>query len=201
MLVIGLTGGIGSGKSTVAKLFASLGIEIIDADLIARNVVTPNSPALAEIITHFGTDIINDDKGLNRSKLRQLIFENEADRKWLEQLLHPLIREKIKEAIQNVQSAYCIVAIPLLLESTPNPLIERILVIDAPEQLQIERSVQRDGCTAEDVQAIMKTQVSRKQRLSAADEVIQNDSDLASLKKQIDELHQLYLQMARSEPN
>ena len=196
MLAIGLTGGIGSGKSTVAKLFAELDVPIIDADVVAREVVQPNRPALQQIQEHFGVEILNELGELDRTALRKHIFDKPEDKKWLEQLLHPIIRQEMKEKVQGLTTPYCILVIPLLFESKPNPLIDRVLVIDSPVSLQIERTQQRDGCDEEMVRAIMKSQVSREERLKRADDVIHNDKDLPYLTQQVHELHKKYLKLA-----
>lgn len=196
MLVIGLTGGIGSGKSTIAKYFAELGIDIIDTDQLAREVVAPGTPALVKITEHFGKEIL-DAKQLNRKKLGDIVFKNTAERKWLEQLLHPLIRQETQRRIQQAKSSYCVAVIPLLVETKPNELINRTLVVDSPENLQIARAQQRDNLTPEQIAAILKAQATRKQRLAAADDVIQNDKDLNHLKQQVLQLHKKYLELAK----
>ena len=193
MLTIGLTGGIGSGKSTVAKFFAELGIEIIDTDLLAREVVAPGTEGLKEIVAHFGKSVLTAEQTLDRKKIRDLIFQDPLQRKWLEELLHPLIRQKVKERVTQAQSAYCIVAIPLLVESKPNPVIQRVLVVDSPEEQQVVRAHARDNLPLTQIAAIMKTQATRQARLAKADDVIINDKDLAHLKQQVLQLHQKYL--------
>ncbi len=194
-LVIGLTGGIGSGKSTVAQLFTELGIAVFDADRIAREVVAPGSPALAKIIEHFGQDIV-DSAGLKRSQLRQIVFTDPTARKWLENLIHPLVRARMKALVQQAASPYCILMIPLLLENPRNELIQRVLVVDTPEELQLQRAQQRDNASSEQITRIMQAQVSRTQRLAKADDVIVNDGALAKLNKQVLDLHQQYLTLA-----
>lgn len=196
MLTIGLTGGIGSGKSTVANFFSQLGITIIDSDQIARDVVLPGTPALQTIVTHFGKQILDDHGALDRQKLRELIFQHPEERRWLEKLLHPQIREKMRAAVQQAQSSYCVLVIPLLIETQPNPLVNRILVIDSPEDLQIKRTQQRDRLDETQIQAIMQSQATREQRLAAADDVIHNKGDLKQLEIQVQKLHQRYLQLA-----
>lgn len=193
MLTIGLTGGIGSGKTTVANLFANLGVDIIDTDLIARDVVQPGTDALKKIAVHFGSEIVNPDHSLNRTLLAQKIFNNTDEKVWLEKLLHPLIRAHVSAAKMNVKSPYCIVVIPLLIETLPNPDIDRILVVDSPENLQIERTLSRDPRTESEIKAIIQSQVSSAQRIKAADDVIINDQDLAKLSTAVDQLHRQYL--------
>lgn len=193
MLIIGLTGGIGSGKTTVANLFAEHGVSIIDADQVAREVVEPGTVALSQITARFGNGILKPDGQLNRSKLRETIFANPAERQWLENLLHPLIRARMRLLAEQATSPYCLLVIPLLLEGKPNELIQRILVVDAPEALQIARTQARDNVTTEQVASIMQSQVAREQRLAAADDVIYNDGNLNSLKLQVQALHIKYL--------
>jgi len=196
MLVIGLTGGIGSGKSTAAKCFEELGIHVIDADHIAREIVKPGTFVLEEILARFGQQILTEGQ-LNRSKLRELIFADPLQKQWLENLLHPLIRSRMQELAQQAPSPYCIMMIPLLLETKPNALINRILVIDAPEALQVSRTQARDKIPAGQVIRIMTTQTSRSQRLAAADDIIINDGDLAHLKEQVLKMHQRYVSLAQ----
>lgn len=197
MLVVGLTGGIGSGKSTVAALFNAKGVPIIDADEIARKVTQPGEPALQDILQIFGSDILLPEGNLDRIKLRQIIFSNEVKRKQLEQLLHPLIRTEMKSRIQTLNVPYCIVMIPLLLETDPNPLIQRILIVDTSEDLQISRSAKRDKMSHEDIEAILKTQISRAKRLKLTDDIIINDGVFEDLIPQVDKLHALYLSIAK----
>lgn len=197
MLVVGLTGGIGSGKTTVGKLFERLGATVIDADQLSRNVTMPNRPALNQIVEHFGPTILQTDGSLDRTALRNIIFKNENERIWLEKLLHPLIRQEMKEKIQSVDSLYCIIIIPLLLETEPNPLIQRILVIDSPEPEQIKRTQTRDRSTPEEIKAIIDTQVKRAERLSVAHDVIINDGLLEDLVPQVERLHGFYSALAK----
>jgi dephospho-CoA kinase len=192
MLVIGLTGGIGSGKTTVANMFADRGIPVIDADIIAREVTQPDTTAYLKIINHFGEEILHDDGTLNRAMLRNLVFQDINKRRWLEDLLHPIIIDGIAERLKKVTSAYCIVVIPLLLETGPYPFIDRILVIDAPEHLQIERVVTRDNAVHQEVKSILDAQASRVTRLARADDVITNDGNLDHLIQQIDQLDAKY---------
>lgn len=197
MLVIGLTGGIGSGKTTVANFFAALGVPVIDTDQLARDVVVPNSPALIKIIARHGPDILLPDKSLNRQKLREIIFKDASERQWLEQLLHPLIRKAMQEKITALTEPYCIVVIPLLAETAPNELIDRVLVVDAPEKEQLLRTQQRDQLSHEAVKAIIQAQAHREKRLAIADDIIMNNGDLAHLQRQVAELHYKYLQLCK----
>ena len=195
MLVIGLTGGIGSGKSTVAKLFAEKGITVIDTDQLARQFTMPGQDALYAIIQKFGESILLPDKTLDRAQLRNVIFSNPTKRQWLEELLHPLIRAETKRLIESARLPYCIVVIPLLFETKPNPLINRTLVVDATEAQQIARAKLRDNLSEEEIQRIIRTQVARRVRLDAADDIIINDESLEKLSQQVDELHHYYLEI------
>jgi dephospho-CoA kinase len=197
MLIIGLTGGIGSGKSTVATLFAQLGITIIDADVVARDVVKPGEEAFIKIHHRFGDTIIDSNNHIDRKRLRDIIFTQPNERLWLEKLLHPLIINDMQRQIVHVQSLYCIVVIPLLIEATqPNELVHRILVVDASENIQIQRTQQRDGYTINEIKAILAIQASRTQRLLLADDVIHNDGDIKELRQQVQHLHNKYLELA-----
>ena len=197
MLVIGLTGGISSGKTTVANLFATKGITIIDTDIISRQVTEPGKTGLNEIVNKFGADIILPNNTLDRGKLRSIVFADQAKRLWLEQLLHPLIRTEMYEQIQSATSPYCIAVIPLLFETKPYSLINRILVVDATEEQQLKRATARDNISLEQINSILKTQVSRAKRLSAADDVIFNSGNLEELYSQVDKLHEFYLSLSQ----
>lgn len=199
MLEIGLTGGIASGKSTVGDLFANHGITVIDADAVAREVVEPGSPALAEIAAEFGGDVLSADGELDRRRLRELVFADEARRKRLEGILHPAIRQRMRatvEACRARQAPYCISMIPLLLETGQHRQMDRVLVVDVDEETQIRRVMARDDCDREHAAAILATQASRAARLGIADDVIENNGTSAALADQVDRLHDLYLQMA-----
>lgn len=198
MLVIGVTGGIGSGKTAATDRFQSLGITVVDADLASRVIVEPGRPALQAIADHFGPGVIEADGTLNRRALREIVFANPAERKWLEHLTHPLIAEEILQQIQASQSPYTILASPLLLESGQSRMAQRVLVIDVPEELQIARTITRDSTDASGVRAIIAAQMKRADRLAKADDVIVNDKSLAELHAAVDALHQRYLEMAKS---
>lgn len=200
MLVIGLTGGIGSGKTTVANEFAKLGVTLIDADLLAREVVEPGTPALAKIAIKFGADILENDGNLNRAKLRQIVFANQEYKLWLEQLLHPLIRELMLARIESATSPYCILVSPLLLETDQSALVQRVLVIDVSPQTQLSRTLQRDNSDPETIKAIMAAQISRDIRLDQADDVITNDGSTDELNSKILDLHSQYLELSNN-PN
>jgi len=196
MLIVGLTGGIGSGKTLVSDYFKSLDIVVVDADVVSRQVVEPGTEALGKIAEKFDKDILNSDGTLNRRVLRNIIFNNPNEKQWLENLLHPLIGLETARQLQNSQSAYTVFVSPLLIEIGQYKMTNRILVVDAPENLQVSRTVERDDTQAENVQAIMDTQATRQRRLEMADDVILNDSDINSLHKKIDDLHNLYLKLS-----
>jgi dephospho-CoA kinase len=198
MFIVGLTGGIGSGKSTVAKHFMALGITCIDADSVAREVVQPNEPALSAIVQHFGTDILMPDGSLNRRQLRDKIFANPTEREWLNELLHPLIRQRMLEQCQQANGPYCILMVPLLFENNLQSLVQRILVVDVDEATQIRRTMQRDNSTESQANAIITAQYSRQQRLTFADDIIINSDDISILQRnnRVLELHQIYQQLA-----
>ena len=191
--ILGLTGGIGSGKSAAAAHFAQLGVDLVNADQAARWVVEPGRPALARIAEHFGAEILQADGGLDRAALRARIFQDAGERRWLEQLLHPLIRQEIIAALARSTSPYAILESPLLIESGQSQLCQRVLVIDVPEAVQISRTVSRDGNDEAQVRAIMAAQASREERLKRADDVIVNDRDLAWLRQEVERLHHFYL--------
>jgi len=197
MLIIGLTGGIGSGKSTVAKLFSERGVTVIDTDQLARDVTQPGKPALQSIVDMFGSTILQTNGSLNRTALRKIIFTDENKRLWLENLLHPIILAEMKNQAEAAKSSYCIVVIPLLLETQANELINRILVIDTAEKEQIKRTQLRDNSTENEVKSIIATQVNRIKRLSAAHDIIENNGSLSDLIPQVDRLHGFYLALSQ----
>ncbi|MCU9946774.1 dephospho-CoA kinase [Pseudomonas sp. PDM13] len=191
--ILGLTGGIGSGKSAVATHFGNLGVHLVDADHAARWVVEPGRPALTQITEHFGRDVLQADGQLDRATLRQRIFEHPEERRWLENLLHPLIGEEIVRDLASAQSPYAILVSPLLIESGQHRMTQRVLVVDAPEAVQIQRTMARDKVSEEQVGAILKAQASREKRLEAADDVLVNDRDLEWLQREVERLHAFYL--------
>ncbi|MEB0009021.1 dephospho-CoA kinase [Pseudomonas sp. RTB3] len=198
--ILGLTGGIGSGKSAAAQHFIDLGVHLVDADNAARWVVEPGRPALAKIVEHFGLQVLQASGELDRSALRGLIFQDPEQRRWLETLLHPLIGQEIISYLARAESHYAILVSPLLVESGQYKMTQRVLVIDAPEQLQIQRTMQRDSTSEEQVQAILKAQASREQRLRHADDVLINDRDPAWLKSEVERLHHFYLTLRGGQP-
>jgi dephospho-CoA kinase len=197
-MIIGLTGGIGSGKSTVARMFYALGIEVIDADQLTQQLVKVDQPALKSIIHHFGETLVSPDGSLNKAKLSAIIFEFPAERQWLEQLLHPLVETEIRTLCnKNLKSPYTIVEIPLLIEANFEPITNRILVVDCSEALQIERTHARDSRPKSSIQAIMGTQVSRATRLSKAHDVIRNEGTKKELKAKVLTLHYSYTKLSK----
>lgn len=192
--IIGLTGGIASGKTTVADLFQKhFNIEIVDADIVAREVVAVGSDGLQQITEHFGEAILLEDGTLNRAKLREQIFSNPQDKAWLNALLHPMIRNKIEQGLTNIRSPYGLLVAPLLIENQMQGMADRVLIVDVPTEVQIERTMSRDHVSEEQVMAILKSQASREQRLAVADDVIKNHTKNQDLLPQITDLHQKYL--------
>jgi len=196
MYVVGLTGGIGSGKSAASDAFAQHGITVVDADLAARVVVAPGAPALAAIAAHFGPQLLRADGSLDRAALRQIVFAAPEERHWLERLTHPLIRAEIQRQLAASQSAYTLLVSPLLFESDQHLLADRTLVIDVPEAVQVERASQRDGVDSQQITAIIQAQLPRVKRLQNADDIIENSGDLALLRQHVATLHQRYLALA-----
>lgn len=194
-LRIGLTGGIGSGKSAVAASFAALGTPVIDADEIAHRLTRPGGPAVAPILAAFGPDIASD-SGIDRRLLAERVFQQPGERHRLEAILHPLIRAEMIREAEALSAPYCILVIPLLVEAGQHDLVDRVLVVDVEERLQLERVRTRDGRSDAEIRAILAAQASRAERLRAADDVITNDSNLAALDRQVEELHRRYLSLA-----
>jgi dephospho-CoA kinase len=196
---IGLTGGIASGKSTVANLFAALGVPIVDTDVLAREVVAPGTPLLRQITDHFGMQVQSGDGFLDRQELRKRIFEDPEQRKWLEALLHPAIRELTDARCKTATGPYVIVAIPLLVETGGEARFDRILVVDCEPELQLARLTARDGSTREEAGRMLAAQAPRAARLAVADDVIHNDGDLAQLRDQVEKLHFQYVAAAKAQ--
>ena len=191
--ILGLTGGIGSGKSAVVEEFGRLGVHWVDADHAARWVVEPGRPALASIVERFGETVLAQDGSLDRAALRGLVFRDAAQRKWLEDLLHPLIRQEIAEHLARATSPYAIMVSPLLVESGQYRQVDRVLVVDVPEALQVERASRRDQSSEAQIRAILEAQASREERLRHADDVLINDRDRAWLRQEVERLHNFYL--------
>ncbi|USE37542.1 dephospho-CoA kinase [Endozoicomonas sp. SCSIO W0465] len=192
---VGVTGGIGSGKTTVTDFFASHGIRIVDADIASRMVVEPGKPALADIEQRYGPEILIDG-GLDRRKLRTIIFDDTAERKWLEGLLHPLIRDQITLELGDAESRYAVLVSPLMLETSQHELVDRVLVVDVPERIQLSRTMSRDQMTEEQTRQILDNQMKREQRMARADDIIDNSGSMARLHQSLDKLHQFYLSLA-----
>ena len=200
MLRIGLTGGLGSGKSMVANYFAELKVPVIDADKIAHELTQPDQEAFKKIVEHFGKAILTNQGLLNRSRLRSLVFQSSKERLWLENLLHPLIIAKMQESLKNLKIPYSILVIPLLTESLQSiNFLDRILVIDAPESLQIQRVRVRDQLSQQQIELIMHSQSRREERLAMADDVLVNDQDLTVLRESVFKLNSKYLKLAEEQ--
>jgi dephospho-CoA kinase len=195
-LRIGLTGGIGSGKTEASREFARLGATVIDTDLIARELVEPGQTALSEIGATFGAQLIDDNGRLDRAQLRQLVFCEPDKRRKLEAILHPRIREQAINLANQAQTPYCVLVIPLLLESARDYPLDRILVIDAPLELQQQRVAARDAISGAELDAVLEAQAGREERLDIADDVVVNDRDLDHLRSEIERLHHFYLKLA-----
>jgi dephospho-CoA kinase len=192
-LVIGLTGGIGSGKTAVADLFAALGVPVIDADELARSVVKPQRPAYDEIVREFGEAVLTPTGELDRRAMRECVFADPEKRRRLEAIVHPRVYAEIERRLEALDAAYAVVVVPLLIETGGAALVDRVLVVDSPEELQIERVSRRDGTTATAVRQILAAQVDRTTRLNAADDVIENDATEGALFDKVSSLHQRYL--------
>lgn len=200
-LIVGLTGGIGSGKSTVAKAFTALGIQVVDADFASRAVVEPSMPALKAIEAHFGTKLILPDGCLDRPALRQIIFSDKVHKNWLESLLHPLIRDWILSQLELAlaSSPYVILESPLLFEADQDLLVSEVLLVDVPVELQLARAMARDSNTKEQIQSIINAQMSRQDRLRKADLVFDNSLPENTVPSRVQKLHQQFLVKAVSQ--
>jgi dephospho-CoA kinase len=197
MLIIGLTGGIGSGKSTVSQLFANLGVPIIDTDTIAHELVSPGQNALVKIVAAFGKQILTPEGELNRAHLRELVFRDQKKREALEGILHPLIKQAVFEQIRKLEQPYCILVVPLLVEKGWYTMVDRVLVVDTPAKLQRQRVKQRSGLNDDQIDAILSQQASREQRLAYADDVIVNDQSLQHMEIEVNHLHRKYQDISR----
>jgi len=195
MLIIGLTGGIGSGKSVASDKFKSLGITVVDADVASRTVVEPGKPALKEIEDHFNSGIITAEGKLDRNKLREIIATDPEERKWLESFLHPKIGEQITKEISESTSVYTLFVAPLLLETNSQERCARVVVVDVPKEVQILRTAKRDKVSPNQVEQMVAAQMEREKRLEKADDVLLNSGTIEDLEKQVEELHKKYMQM------
>ncbi len=196
MWVLGVTGGIGSGKTTVTDRFAELGIEVVDADVVARHIMDRGSPALNAVQERYGDPALHADGSLNRAWLREKIFQEPAEKDWLNALTHPLIREQLIEQLQQANSPYVILSAPLLVENNLTRFCDRVLVVDVSPATQRQRTAKRDNVSAAQVEQIIKAQAPREKRLAAADDIINNDGAISELTPQIEKLHQHYLRLA-----
>jgi dephospho-CoA kinase len=198
MLVVGLTGGIAAGKSTATAFFQDRGVPVVDADEVARDVVAPGTPGLAAIVAAFGPPALTEHGELDRRRMRERVFADPAERRRLEAILHPLIRDEIARRLQLTQAPYCILAVPLLIESPPlRALVQRVLVIDVPVEVQAARLMQRDGMTPAQCEAMLGAQATRSARLEAADDVVDNATDINALHRQLERVHARYLKLAQ----
>lgn len=200
-LLVGLTGGIGSGKTAASDLFANLGIDVVDADVLARNALHLNSPLLSRVFDHFGEQLKLPDGSLDRAALRGIIFNDSTAKTWLENLIHPWVKKCVINALNETTSVYALLSSPLLIESGQAKLADRLLVVDLPEAVQISRTASRDNNSPELVKKIIEQQINRSVRLSLADDIIDNSGDLNHLKKQVNSLHTKYLELAQLKTN
>ena len=198
MFVVGLTGGIGSGKTAVSDRFANLGIDIVDADLASRTIMDPGRPAFEKVLEHFGHGILQEDGSLDRAAIRRKVFADPDERRWLERLTHPLIGQELRDGLESASSAYVILVNPIMIESGSFRRVNRLLVVDVPVEVQIQRTMSRDENTEEQVRSIVAAQASREQRLEVADDVIVNDGDIEALDPQLTALHDKYVRLAQT---
>lgn len=196
-LVVGVTGGIGSGKTVVAQAFAELGVEVIDTDQIAHELTAPGQPAVREIATRFGTQVLTAEGALDRAALRRAVFSDPNARHRLEALLHPLIAQQVVHRLAQAGGPYVILVVPLLVETGGyEGIVDRVLVVDSPEDVQVTRVMRRNGLSPNEVEPILRAQASRQQRLARADDVLTNDGDLDTLRSGVQRLHRDYLALA-----
>ena len=196
-LVVAMTGGIGSGKTVVAQAFADLGADVIDTDQLAHELTAPGQPAVREIAGRFGNQVLTAEGALDRAALRKLVFSDAGARRRLESLLHPLIARQVVRRLAAVSGPYVILVVPLLVETAGyEDIVDRVLVVDSPEDVQVARVRRRDGLSTDEVEAILRAQASRQQRLARADDVLTNDGDLGSLRGGVERLHREYLALA-----
>ncbi|HEY7841081.1 MAG TPA: dephospho-CoA kinase [Gammaproteobacteria bacterium] len=194
-MVVALTGGIGSGKTTVSGMFGALGVPVVDADEISRNATRSGGAAFGRVVDLFGPSVVGSDGELRRDLIRGFVFDDRALRMRLEAIIHPLVYSEIRERIAASDAPYCIVSVPLLLESGDAEEFDRVLVVDAPEAVRMKRVMERDGLAAGEVHKIIDSQTRRDERLRAADDVIRNDGDLAHLQEQVERLHREYVRL------
>lgn len=195
-MIIGLTGGIGSGKTTVCKLFAKLGVPVISADEIAHDLLKTNHAVYQAVRNKFGEEFLDAKSNIDRHKLRARIFSAEDEKLWLEQLLHPLIKEEIIERTKNIVYPYCVVEIPLLVEVGWQDLVDRILTIDCTEELQLARATARDGTVNKQIANVIANQITREKRRTASNDIIENAGDLKTLQQHVEQMHHHYLELA-----
>ncbi|MBF6639020.1 dephospho-CoA kinase [Rouxiella silvae] len=196
--IVALTGGIGSGKSTVANAFGRLGVTLVDADILARQVVEPGMPALHALVERFGKQIVLDDGSLNRPRLREVIFSNTAHKQWVNQLLHPIIQAETQRLIKAACSPYVLWVVPLLVENGLQDRANRVLVVDVSEEVQLLRTISRDGVSRQQAESIIAAQASRQQRLAFADDIIDNNGGPETIEPRVASLHSRYLDLAAS---
>jgi dephospho-CoA kinase len=200
VLRIGLTGGIASGKSTISRMFAELGAEVIDTDEIARELVAPGSEGLAAVIEAFGAGVVAPDGGLDRRRMRQIVFDDAGKRRRLEAILHPMIRKTALERAASSEAPYVVLVVPLLFETGFDELVDRTIAVDCPESVQVERLVERDATSPEEAGKIVAAQMARLDRRARANDVIDSDSELSMTRARVRELHEQYLDLARNCP-
>ncbi|MBI1731783.1 MAG: dephospho-CoA kinase [Gammaproteobacteria bacterium] len=200
-MTVALTGGIGSGKSMISGLFAALGVPVVDADEISRRVSQPGGIAYPAMAALLGPDAVAGDGSIRRDRARRRVFQDDALRRKLEEIVHPLVREEITRSVATIDHPYCIVSIPLLVESGDSGLFDRVLVVDGPEAMQVSRTMERDGVAADDVRQIQARQADRDIRIAAADDIIDNGGSIDALRRRVQELHAMYLRLAARRPH
>jgi dephospho-CoA kinase len=198
MLIIGITGGIGSGKTAASDYLAAQGITVVDADQVSRQIVEPGEPALEQIRARFGDRVLGGDGRLDRAALREIVFADPDERAALEAITHPAIGAEIRRQLEASESSYTILVSPLLLETDQYQMVERVLLVDVPESVQVERTARRDEVPGDQIRHIMAAQMDRPERRRKADDIVLNDGSLADLHEQLDHLHQYYLELARN---
>jgi len=195
-MIVGLTGGLGTGKTTVCGIFKHLGVPIINADELAHQIVDTDKSVFQAIVKKFGQQFLNADHKIDRKKLRTQIFNIPEDRLWLEKLVHPIVEQEIVAHAKSFTYPYCVAEIPLLIEANMQGIVDRILTLDCPVEMQLQRALQRNIHTEAEIKAIIAAQADRHKRLAASDDIIENTGDMALLTKRIEQLHHLYLSLA-----